>query len=76
MLGWQLFRGAKVAAEKLAAGDNDAFYTAKIQTATFYAHHVLSQGAWYRKQITEGSGDVMAGNDEMFEVERRSLATV
>jgi len=74
--GWQLFRGAKVAAEKLAAGDNDAFYTAKIQTATFYAHHVLSQGAWYRKQITEGSGDVMAGNDEMFEVERRSLATV
>ncbi len=73
--GWQLFRGAKVAAEKLAAGDTDAFYTAKIQTATFYAHNVLSQAAWHQKQITEGSGDVMAGTDEMFDVERRALVT-
>jgi len=73
--GWQLFRGAKIAAEKLAAGDNDPFYAAKIRTATFYAHNVLSQAAWLKKQITEGSGDVMAGADEMFEVERRALAT-
>jgi butyryl-CoA dehydrogenase len=73
--GWQLFRGAKIAAEKLAAGDKDPFYTAKIQTATFYAHNVLSQSAWLQKQIVEGSGDVMAGNDDMFEVERRALAT-
>ncbi|MBV8644217.1 MAG: acyl-CoA dehydrogenase C-terminal domain-containing protein [Candidatus Eremiobacteraeota bacterium] len=73
--GWQLFRGAKVAAEKLAAGETDPFYTAKIQTATFYAHNVLSQAAWLQKQITEGSGDVMAGAEEMFEVERRALVT-
>jgi 3-(methylthio)propanoyl-CoA dehydrogenase len=73
--GWQLFRGAKVAAEKLAAGDTDAFYTAKIQTATFYAHHVLTQYAWLQKQIVEGSADVMAGSDDMFEVERRALVT-
>ena len=73
--GWQLFRGAKIAAEKLAAGDNDAFYTAKIQTATFYAHHVLTQSAWLQKQIVEGSVDVMAGTDDMFEVERRALVT-
>jgi 3-(methylthio)propanoyl-CoA dehydrogenase len=73
--GWQLFRGAKIAAEKLAAGESDPFYTAKIQTATFYAHNVLSQAAWLQKQIAEGSGDVMAGSDEMFEVERRALVT-
>ncbi|MEA2690320.1 MAG: 3-(methylsulfanyl)propanoyl-CoA dehydrogenase, partial [Candidatus Eremiobacteraeota bacterium] len=73
--GWQLFRGAKIAAEKLASGDNDPFYTAKIQTATFYAHNVLSQAAYLQKQITEGSGDVMAGTDEIFEVERRALVT-
>jgi 3-(methylsulfanyl)propanoyl-CoA dehydrogenase len=73
--GWQLFRGAKVAAEKLAAGDSDPFYTAKIQTATFYANNVLTQYAWLQKQIVEGSGDVMAGTDEMFEVERRALVT-
>jgi len=58
--GWQLFRGAKVAAEKLAAGDNDPFYTAKIQTATFYAHNVLSQSL-AAKADRRGSGDVMAG---------------
>ncbi|HZO92706.1 MAG TPA: acyl-CoA dehydrogenase C-terminal domain-containing protein [Candidatus Baltobacteraceae bacterium] len=73
--GWQLFRGAKVAAEKLAAGETDPFYTAKLQTAVFYAHHVLSQHAYLRKQIAEGSADVMAGSDEMFDVERRALVT-
>ncbi|HEY0382665.1 MAG TPA: acyl-CoA dehydrogenase C-terminal domain-containing protein [Candidatus Elarobacter sp.] len=73
--GWQLFRGAKIAAEKLAAGDSDPFYTAKLDTATFYAHNVLSQSAWLQKQIVEGSGDVMAGSDDMFEVERRALVT-
>jgi len=73
--GWQLFRGAKVAAEKLAAGDTDPFYTAKIDTASFYAHNVLSQSAWLQKQIVEGSGDVMAGSDDMFDVERRALVT-
>jgi len=73
--GWQLFRGAKIAAEKIAAGDTDPFYAAKIATATFYAHNVLSQAAWLKKQITEGSAAVMAGGDEMFDVERRALAT-
>jgi hypothetical protein len=73
--GWQLFRGAKVAAEKIAAGDADPFYPAKIQTATFYAHNVLSQAAWLQKQIVEGSGDIMAGDASIFEVERRALAT-
>jgi 3-(methylthio)propanoyl-CoA dehydrogenase len=72
---WQLFRGAKIAAEKLAAGETDEFYAAKITTATFYAHHILTQGAWLRKQITEGAADVMAGSDEIFEVDRRSLQT-
>jgi hypothetical protein len=36
---------------------------------------VLSQSAWLQKQIVEGSGDVMAGSDDMFEVERRALVT-
>jgi len=39
------------------------------------AHNVLSQAAWLQKQIVEGSGDVMAGGDETFEVERRALVT-
>ena len=73
--GWQLFRGAQIAAEKLAAGETDEFYAAKIATASFYAHHVLSQWAWLRKQITDGSADVVASDESYFEVERRALAT-
>ncbi len=73
--GWQLFRAAKIASEKRAAGDADPYFTAKIQTATFYAHNVLAQYAYLQKQIVEGSGDVMAGSDEMFDVERRALVT-
>ncbi|HYZ15632.1 MAG TPA: acyl-CoA dehydrogenase, partial [Candidatus Acidoferrum sp.] len=73
--GWQLFRSAKIAAEKLAAGETDEFYQTKIATATFYAHHVLTQGLWLQKQITEGSRDVLSGSDEMFDVERRALQT-
>jgi hypothetical protein len=73
--GWQLFRAAQIAAEKLAAGESDPYYAAKIRTASFYAHHVLTQTAWLQKQITEGAGDVIAGDDELFEVERRALVT-
>ncbi len=36
---------------------------------------MLTQYAWLQKQIVEGSVDVMAGSDEMFEVERRALVT-
>ena len=73
--GWQLFRGARIAAQKIAAGDSDPFYAAKIQTATYYAHNVLSQAAWLQKQIVEGSAGVMAGDEGIFEVERRALVT-
>jgi alkylation response protein AidB-like acyl-CoA dehydrogenase len=73
--GWQLFRSAAIAAEKLAGGESDAFYTAKIVTARFYADHVLTQTAWLQKQITEGSADVTAAADELFDVERRALVT-
>ncbi len=68
---WQLFRGAKVAAEKLAAGEHDEFYTAKIATATFYAHHILAQSDALRREIVEGSADVMALSDEAFELDRK-----
>jgi alkylation response protein AidB-like acyl-CoA dehydrogenase len=72
--GWQLFRGAQVAGEKLAAGSTDPFYTAKIQTATFYAHHVLTQIDWLKRQIVEGSGDVMRMDEEHYDLDRAAMA--
>jgi 3-(methylthio)propanoyl-CoA dehydrogenase len=73
--GWQMARAAKVAAEKIAAGDKDPFYPAKITTAKFYASHVLTQGAWYKRQIIDGAGDVMTLPEEAFELDRKTVVT-
>ncbi|MGB6986928.1 MAG: acyl-CoA dehydrogenase [Candidatus Aquilonibacter sp.] len=73
--GWQMARAAKIAAEKIAAGDKDPFYPAKITTAKFYASHVLTQGAWYKRQIIDGAGDVMTLPEEAFELDRKTVVT-
>ena len=73
--GWQMARAAKVAAEKIAAGDKDPFYPAKIATVKFYTSHVLTQGAWYKRQIIDGSGDVMTLPEDAFELDRKTVVT-
>jgi 3-(methylthio)propanoyl-CoA dehydrogenase len=71
--GWQMARAAQIAAEKLAAGDSEKeFYKAKLATAKFYASHVLSQSAYYKRQIMDGSGDVMALSEEQFDLDRKT----
>ena len=75
--GWQMARAARIAAEKIAANDSESdFYRAKLATAAFYASHVLSQAAWYKRQIVEGSGDVMQLSDAQFELDRKTAAAV
>jgi hypothetical protein len=75
--GWQMARAAQIAADKIATGDAESeFYRAKLATAAFYATHVLSQCAWYQRQITEGSGDVMALSETQFELDRKLAVSV
>jgi butyryl-CoA dehydrogenase len=75
--GWQMARAAKIAADRIAAGDADVeFYRAKLATAAFYASHVLSQAAWFKRQIVDGSGDVMRLTDGQFELDRKMMAGV
>ncbi|HEU5480995.1 MAG TPA: acyl-CoA dehydrogenase, partial [Candidatus Tumulicola sp.] len=75
--GWQMARAAAIAARKIAAGDPEAdFYQAKLATAKFYATHVLSQGAWFARQITEGSADVMGLSEEQLDLDRKMTANV
>ncbi|HEY2474296.1 MAG TPA: acyl-CoA dehydrogenase [Candidatus Cybelea sp.] len=75
--GWQMARAAQISAAKIAAGDAEAdFYRAKLATAAFYATHVLSQCAWYRQQIVEGSGDVMTLDETQFELDRKATVGV
>ena len=74
--GWQMARAAKIAADRIAAGDPEAdFYKAKLATAKFYASHVLTQAAGYNRQIIDGSSDVMTLTYDHFELARKIAVT-
>ncbi len=70
--GWQMARAALVAAQKRAGGDADEFYKAKMATAKFYTSHVLTQSAYLKRQIVDGSGDVMTLTEAQFDLDRKS----
>jgi hypothetical protein len=72
--GWQMARSADIAAKKIAAGDSDPFYKAKLTTARFYASHILTQVASLQAKIVEGSGDVMTLTEDQYELDRAALA--
>ncbi|MDQ6929190.1 MAG: acyl-CoA dehydrogenase C-terminal domain-containing protein [Candidatus Eremiobacteraeota bacterium] len=70
--GHQMARAAQISADRIAAGDADPFYAAKIATARFYADHVLAQAYFIRHQIVQGAGDVMTLTEDQFELDRKS----
>ena len=73
--GWQMARAAQISAAKIAAGDADPFYAAKLITARFYADHVLSQSLWLHHEIVRGSASVMALREDQFDLDRQLLVT-
>ena len=74
--GWQMARAAKIAEEKIAAGDAEAeFYKAKLATAQFYAAHVLAQAEGLAREIVDGSATVMTLAPAQFELDRKASAT-
>ncbi|MEJ6005753.1 acyl-CoA dehydrogenase [Paucibacter sp. AS339] len=58
--GWQLARALLVAEDKLAAGEDAAFMSAKIATARFYAEHILTRSSSLRDAIVDGADSVTA----------------
>jgi len=65
--GWQLARGALVAAEKLpAAGADRTFYSAKIHTARFYADHILAKAPGLSRTVRTGAAAVLAMDETFF----------
>ncbi len=60
MAGWQMARALIAAEERLAAGDDAAFMSAKIATARFYAEHILARAPGLRDSILEGGDSVTA----------------
>ncbi len=64
--GWQMARAALVAQGRIAAGDTDPFYRAKIVTTRFYADHLLTQADGLASTVIEGAAGVMALAEDMF----------
>ncbi|WP_435608867.1 acyl-CoA dehydrogenase [Pseudomonas knackmussii] len=65
--GWQLARSARVAWERLQDGSGDqAFYLAKLQTAQFYAGHLLPQAEGLARVLIDGGDAALAMADEAF----------
>jgi hypothetical protein len=59
--GWMMARSALIATQQLAAGEGDAtFLKAKINTARFYAEHILPQAMGLSASIVKGSQSVLS----------------
>ncbi|TMH33860.1 MAG: acyl-CoA dehydrogenase [Betaproteobacteria bacterium] len=63
--GWQLGLAALAAQRRLAqSSGNAAFYSAKIQTARFYADHMLSRAAGLAHAVVNGWGGALEIDDD------------
>jgi len=62
--GWQMGRAALAARQRLAEGDDTAFHAAKLHTAHFYAHHVLSRASGLSHTVVHGAHGALAIEDE------------
>jgi hypothetical protein len=59
--GWMLARSAQIASQQLAKGEGDAaFLKGKIQTARFFADHVMAQAPALSAAATRGAESVLA----------------
>jgi alkylation response protein AidB-like acyl-CoA dehydrogenase len=64
--GWMMGRAALAAQEKIAAGDTDPFFAAKIATARFYADHVLRSAGGLAATVVAGSRGALALSEDQF----------
>jgi len=64
--GWLLGKSAAIAHDKMAAGDQDPFWPAKLATARFYADHFLTQARGLAESVIAGASAVEAMADESF----------
>ena len=64
--GWQMARAAQIAQARVAAGDADSYYPAKVITARFYADHFLVQAGGLASTVTEGASSVLGLDEALF----------
>ena len=64
--GWQMGRAAVIARTKIAAGDTDPFWPAKLATTRFYADHFLIQAAGLAESVMTGASGALEMVDDSF----------
>jgi 3-(methylthio)propanoyl-CoA dehydrogenase len=64
--GWQMGRAAVIARSKIAAGETDPFWAAKLATTRFYADHFLTQAAGLAESVVAGAAGALELADDSF----------
>jgi len=64
--GWMMARAALVAQARIAGGDADPFYPAKIATARFFAEHVLVMAPSLAREVVTGGASALELDEAMF----------
>jgi alkylation response protein AidB-like acyl-CoA dehydrogenase len=64
--GWLMAKSAKIAQQKIDAGNTDGYYKGKIVTTRYYAKHWLVQASAVAREIMEGGPSVLALDEELF----------
>ena len=64
--GWQMGRGAVIARAKIAGGDSDPFWSAKLVTARFFADHFLTQATGLAESVVSGAAGALEMADDSF----------
>ena len=64
--GWQMGRAAVIARAKIAGGDSDPFWSAKLVTARFFADHFLTQATGLAESVVSGAPGALEMADDSF----------
>lgn len=64
--GWQMGRAAVIARNKIAAGETDPFWAAKLATTRFYADHFLTQAYGLAESVVAGAAGALDIADDSF----------
>ncbi|HOI50788.1 MAG TPA: acyl-CoA dehydrogenase family protein [Azonexus sp.] len=64
--GWLMAKSAGVAAARIATGDSDPFYRAKLATAEYFATHQLPFAAAYAAEVMGGAEAVFGLAEDLF----------
>ncbi|MDR0233622.1 MAG: acyl-CoA dehydrogenase C-terminal domain-containing protein [Zoogloeaceae bacterium] len=64
--GWLMAKSAKIAQQKIDAGDADGYYKGKLATTRYYANHWLVQASSVAREIMEGGPSVLGLDEPLF----------